>query len=86
MEEIIKIANIFKIPVSGKLSYTDDNIIQLKKGKNESIVGYSTILNSFHNSLDKSAKEKDVDFYLIKQFFDFANLFIRSTSKRDKCE
>lgn len=81
-KEITKIANYLKVPVKGKISYTEDNIIQLQiDGK--SLVGFSTIINYFHN---KTAKDKSsTEFFLTKQWFDFANIFIRSTCKRDKC-
>lgn len=82
-QEIIKIATYLKIPVKGKISYSEDNIIQLKID-DKTLVGFSTILNFFHNKIesDKSSPE----FFLTKQWFDFANLFIRSTCKRDKCK
>lgn len=85
-KEIVKIANFLKYPIKGKLSYTDDNIIQMTIANGNKIVGYSSIINHFHNELQKKDNQSVQDFYLTKQFFDFANLFIRSTSKRDKCK
>lgn len=82
-KEITKIATYLKIPVRGKISYTEDNIIQLQiDGK--FLVGFSTILNNFHNKIEKD--KSSTEFFLTKQWFDFANLFIRSTCKRDKCK
>lgn len=82
--EIKKVSNYLQLPV-GKLSYTDDNIIQMKSSGDAKIVGYSSIINHFHNIIEKENKSSE-NYFLAKQFFDFANLFIRSTSKRDKCE
>jgi hypothetical protein len=82
-KEITKIATYLKIPVKNKISYTEDNIVQLQiDGK--TLVGFSTILNHFHNKIEKN--KNSAEFFLTKQWFDFANLFIRSTCKRDKCE
>lgn len=84
--EIVRIANFLKYPIKGKLSYTEDNIIQMSISGNKKVVGFSSILNFFHNNqMQKNNQQSVQDFYLTKQFFDFANLFIRSTSKRDKC-
>lgn len=80
--EIKKVAKYFQLPV-GKFSYTEDNVIQLKTS-GEQLTGFSTILNHLHNiSKENNSSE---NFFLTKQFFDYANLFIRSTSKRDKGE
>jgi hypothetical protein len=85
-KELTKIANYLNHPIKGKLSYTEDNIIQMQQG-NSQIIGFSTIVNFFHNEVQKEQSKQSVeDFYLTKQFFDFANVFIRSTSKRDKCK
>lgn len=81
--EIKKVARFLQIP-AGKLSYTEDNIIQMTAGESR-IVGFSTIINHFHNIYEKENKTSE-NFFLAKQYFDFANLFIRSTSKRDKCK
>lgn len=82
-QEVIKIATYLKIQVKGKISYTEDNIIQLQiDGK--VLVGFSTILNHFHNKIEKD--NKTPEFFLTKQWFDFSNLFIRSSCKRDKCK
>lgn len=81
--EIKKVSRFLQIPV-GKLSYTEDNIIQMTAGESR-IVGFSTIINNFHNIYEKENKTSE-NFFLAKQYFDFANLFIRSTSKRDKCK
>ena len=82
-KEIIKIATYLKIPVKGKIGFTNENIVQLQiDGKN--LVGFSTILNYFHNKVSK--KKTSTEFFLTKQWFDYANLFVRSTSKRDKCK
>lgn len=81
--EIKRISKYLQLPV-GKLSYTDDNIIQMKSGE-EKIVGFSSIINHFHATFDKENKTSE-NYFLAKQFFDFANIFIRSTSKRDKCK
>jgi hypothetical protein len=83
--EIKKIARYLKYPIEGKLGYTDDNIIQLQINKEQKITGYSTIINYFHNEFTPKNDVSVQDFYRTKQFFDFANIFIRSTSKRDKC-
>lgn len=82
-KEITKIATYLKIPVKGKISYTEDNIIQLQLDENR-LIGFSTILNHFHNKIEKDTTS--TEFFLTKQWFDFANLFIRSTCKRDKCK
>ncbi|XP_070490664.1 eukaryotic translation elongation factor 1 epsilon-1 [Chironomus tepperi] len=82
--EITRVAKYLKYPIKGKLSYTEDNIIQLQINEKEKIVGYSSILNYFHNEVQNKDNQSVQDFYQTKQFFDFANLFIRSTSKRDK--
>lgn len=68
----------------GKLSYTDDNIIQMET-KAGSVKGFSSILNYFHSIVEKENTTSE-SYFLKKQFFDFANLFIRTTSKRDKCK
>lgn len=82
-QEITKIATYLKVPVRGKISYTEDNIIQLQiDGK--TLIGFSTILNYFHNKIEKD--KNTPEFFLTKQWFDFSNLFIRSTCKRDKCK
>lgn len=81
--EIKKVSKFLQIP-AGRLSYTEDNIIQMNVG-NIKIVGYSSILNHFHNVYEKENKTSE-NYFLAKQYFDFANLFIRSTSKRDKCK
>lgn len=81
--EIKKVSKYLKLPV-GKLSYTEDNIIQMKAG-DERIIGFSTIINHLHNTIEKENQTSE-NFFLTKQYFDFANLFIRSTSKRDKCK
>jgi hypothetical protein len=56
----------------------------MKTTSGQNIVGYSTIFNHYHQELEKENKTEN--YYLTKQFFDFANIFIRSTCKRDKCE
>lgn len=81
--EIKKVSKYLRIP-AGKLSYTENNIIQMKAGAHN-IVGFSSIINHIHNACGKE-NETPETFFLVKQYFDFANLFIRSTSKRDKCE
>lgn len=80
--ELKKVSKYLKLPI-GKLTYTDDNIIQMKTSNGGSIVGFSSILNHLHNLAEKENKTSE-SFFLAKQYFDFANLFIRSTSKRDK--
>lgn len=81
-KEIKKVSKYFQLPL-GKLTYTDDNIIQMKAG-DKTLVGFSTILNHFHSIVEKENKSSE-NYFLTKQYFDFANIFIRSTSKRDKC-
>lgn len=81
--EIKKISKYLQVP-AGKLTYSDDNIIQMKAGS-EKIVGFSSIMNYFHKIIEKENKSSE-NYFLTKQFFDFANLFIRSTSKKDKCK
>lgn len=68
----------------GKLSYTDDNIIQMET-KAGNVKGFSSIVNHFHQIVEKENTTSE-SYFLKKQFFDFANLFIRTTCKRDKCE
>lgn len=82
--DIKKVSKYLKVPV-GKLSYTDDHIIQMKTNGDERIVGFSSIINYLHNVVEKENKTSE-NYFLAKQFFDFANVFIRSTSKRDKCK
>jgi hypothetical protein len=82
--ELKKVSKYYQLPV-GKLSYTDDNIIQMKGAGNEKIVGFSSILNHFHGKIGNENKNSE-NYFLQKQWFDFANLFIRSSSKRDKCK
>ncbi|KAG5674003.1 hypothetical protein PVAND_003996 [Polypedilum vanderplanki] len=83
-KEITKIANYINFPIKGKLSFTEDNIIQMKE-KDKFIIGFSTIVNFFHDLNEKEQTQQSIEnYYLTKQFFDFANVFIRSTSKRDK--
>lgn len=67
----------------GKLSYTDDNIIQMET-KAGNVKGFSSIVNHFHQIVEKENTSES--YFLKKQFFDFANLFIRTTCKRDKCK
>lgn len=67
----------------GKLSYSDDNIIQMET-KAGNVKGFSSLLNYFHSIVEKENTTSE-SYFLKKQFFDFANLFIRTTSKRDKC-
>lgn len=81
-QEIQRLSDYFKLPI-GILSYTEDNIIQMTNADKTKIVGFSSIVNFMHNQIEK--ENIDEDFYLTKQFFDYANVFIRSTSKRDKC-
>lgn len=82
--DIKKTAKYLQIPV-GKLSYNEDNIIQMKTSGEEKIVGFSSILNHLQNLYEKENKKSE-NYFLQKQFFDYANLFIRSTSKRDRRE
>lgn len=83
--EIKRISKYLQVPL-GKISHTDDNIIEMKTDNDgKKIVGYSTILNHFHQIFAKENKTSE-NYFLTKQYFDFANLFIRSTSKRDKCK
>lgn len=82
--ELKKVSRYLQLPI-GKLSYTEDNVIQMKTAGDEKIVGYSTILNYFHNIHEKENKESE-SYFLTKQFFDYANLFIKNISKRDKCK
>lgn len=82
--ELKKVSKYYQLQ-HGKLSYTDDNIIQMKGQGNDKIVGFSSIINHFHEKIEKENKNSE-NYFLQKQFFDFANLFIRSTSKRDKCK
>lgn len=82
--DIKKVAKYLKVPV-GKLSYTDDHIIQMKTTGDERIVGFSSIINFLHNVVEKENKTSE-NYFLAKQFFDFANVFIRSSTKRDKCK
>lgn len=82
--ELKKVCKYYKLPAC-KFSYTDDNIIQLKAANNVNLVGFSTILNNFHDKIEKENKNSE-NYFLQKQFFDFANIFIRSNSKRDKCK
>lgn len=79
--EIKKVAKYFQLPI-GKFSYTDDHTIQMKTS-GEQLIGFSTILNHLHNVLAKEKKSAE-SFFLTKQFFEYANLFIRSNSRRDK--
>lgn len=81
--EIKKVSKYLQLPI-GKLSYTEDNIIQMKAG-DTTIVGYSTIINHLHNIHEKENKKSE-NYFSAKQFFDYANSFIRSTSRRDKCK
>jgi hypothetical protein len=82
--EIKKVAKYLQVPI-GKLSYTDDNIIQMKAAGDEKIVGFSSIINFIHQKVEKENQTSE-QYFLTKQYFDFANLFIRGTSKRDKCK
>lgn len=82
--ELKKVSKYYQFPL-GKLSYTDDNIIQMKGTGSDKTVGFSSILNHFHEKIEKENKNSE-NYFLQKQFFDFANIFIRSTSKRDKCK
>lgn len=82
--DIKKISKCLQLPI-GKLSYTDDNTIQMKLSGEENIVGYSSILNYLHNINEKENKKSE-NYFLTKQFFDYSNTFIRNTSKRDKCK
>lgn len=82
--EIKKVSKYLQLPI-GKLSYTDDNIIQMKTSGENKVVGFSSILNYLHNIIEKENRTKE-NYFLTKQFFDYANQFIRNTSKRDKCE
>lgn len=68
----------------GKLSYTDDNIIQMET-KAGNVKGFSSIVNHLHSVVEKENTSSE-SYFLKKQFFDFANLFIRTTCKRDKCK
>lgn len=85
--DIKKVSKYLKVPI-GKLSYTDDHIIQMKTKGEEKIIGFSSIINYLHNVVEENgSKTSDSEnYFLSKQFFDFANVFIRSTSKRDKCK
>lgn len=78
--EIKKIAKYFQLPL-GKLSYNEDNVIQLKTAGGEKLVGFSTILKHFQSGKENKSSES---YYLTRQFFDYANIFLRGTSKRDK--
>lgn len=80
--EIKKISKYLQLPI-GKLSYVDDNIIQMKMLGEEKVIGFSSILNHLHNIVEKE-NETSENYFLTKQFFDYANTFVRNTSKRDK--
>lgn len=82
--EIKKVSKYLKLSI-GKLSYTDDNIIQMKTSGEDKVVGFSSILNYLHNIIEKENRTTE-NYFLTKQFFDYANQFVRNTSKRDKCE
>lgn len=82
--ELRRLARFLGIENLGKLSYTDDNIIQMET-KAGSVKGFSSIVNYFHSIVEKENTTSE-SYFLKKQFFDFANLFIRTTSKRDKCK
>lgn len=81
MENLKKICNYYKLPI-GKLTYTDDNIIQMKTPNNEEIIGFSSILNHFHEKIEKNKNSEN--YFFEKQYFDYANIYLRSTSKKDK--
>jgi hypothetical protein len=82
-KELESVAKFFKFPL-GKLSFTEDNVISMEISKQKKIVGFSSILNHIHNSMSKA--EDPTQHYLTKQFFDFSNLFLRNTNKKDKCK
>ena len=82
--EIKKVSKYLQLPL-GKLSYAEDSIIQMKLSGDEKLVGYSSIINHLHNIHEKENKKSE-NYFLAKQFFDYANLFIRSSSKKDKCK
>lgn len=82
-KELESVAKFFKFPL-GKLSFTEDNVIAMEVSKQKKIVGFSSILNDMHNSMNKN--EDPTQHYLTKQFFDFSNLFLRNTNKKDKCK
>lgn len=82
--ELTSIANFFQFPL-GRLTYTADNVIAMEISENHGkIVGFSSILNYIHNKLCKT--DDIAEHYLSKQFFDFSNLFLRFTCKKDKCK
>lgn len=83
--ELVSIAKYFQYPL-GKISFTDDKVMQMEVNKNKNLVGFSTILNFIHNELTKGQQIDVVEHYLSKQFFDFSNLFLNFTCKKDKCE
>lgn len=80
--ELVNVAKYFKFPI-GKLSYTEDNVITMEVTKQKKIVGFSSILSFWHNQIKN---EDATQHYLTKQFFDFSNLFLRNTCKKDKCK
>lgn len=84
IENEIRKVSKYLLLTAGKLSYTENNIIQMKAGE-ISIVGFSSIINHFHNVCERENETSEI-FFLVKQYFDFANLFIRSTSKKDRCK
>lgn len=78
--EIKKVYKWYQEPV-GKIGYTSDNTIQMK-ASGDQFVGFSSILNNIHNANEKENLNAET-FFITKQFFDFVNIFIKSTFKKD---
>lgn len=80
-KDLSRVSNYLKVPV-GELSYTDGNIIQMKTKDSKNITGFPSILNFLHSQseLNKSSEE----YFLVKQFFDYSNLFVKSSAKKDR--
>ncbi|CAO1432156.1 unnamed protein product [Diamesa serratosioi] len=80
-KDLSRVSKYLKVPV-GELSYTDGNIIQMKTKESKSITGYSSILNFLHSQSESNKSSEE--YFLVKQFFDYSNLFVKLTAKKDR--
>lgn len=77
---VSRISNYLKVPL-GELGYNGDNIIEMKTEKSDYITGFSTILNSLHSKSESLKNKQKEEYYLVKQFFDYSYLFVKSSRK-----
>lgn len=77
---VSSVSNYLKVPM-GELGYNGDNIIEMKTKDSKYLTGFSTILNSLHSKSVSPVNKKKEEYFLVKQYFDYSYLFVKSSRK-----